>query len=248
MKITFPPDDISEAGAWRNSRVYEAFPIVFPVFTYAVVLWCSVAHYFIHTAANRGDYDQANAMFVKFGGVAMNSSPYSEPLWKFLSACFLHGDIVHILFNMMWIITLGPLMERGLGTAKTILFVVAVGFVSSAMATGIEGRAIGMSGVVYAMAGFMWTAWPRWTGFLEKFRGQTVKFLMFWQMICFVLTFTGSMNISNVGHISGMIYGALIGQWACMGSKHGKPWMAASLGFTLLGVAFALKPLSAWFS
>jgi len=130
---------------------------------------------------------------------------------------------------------------------KTILFFVATGFVSSAISTAItQVPGVGMSGVVYALCGFMWTAWSRWTGFLEKFKGQTVKFLLFWQLICFVLTATGSYNVGNFSHISGMVYGALIGKWACMGNKNGKPWMLATLGFTLFGVACAFKPLDAW--
>lgn len=248
MKITFPPDNASEAGAWRNSRQYEAFPVIFPVFTFLLILWCCVVHYLIHTVMS-ADQDQYIDMLTKLGAPTL-VNPYFEPKWKLLTSCYVHsqGMLMHLLFNMMWLFQLGPLMERGIGTAKTVLFVVATGFISSAIATATEGSGIGMSGVVYALCGFMWTAWPRWTGFLEKFNGQTVKLMLFWQVICFILTFTGAMNIGNVAHISGMIYGALIGKWACAGNKHGKQWMAATVAFTLFGIACAYKPLSAWFS
>jgi GlpG protein len=186
-------------------------------------------------------------MLNKLGAPTLRD-PYAEPMWKFLTTCFVHGSMMHILFNMMWLFQLGPLMERGIGTAKTVLFVVATAFISSAISTAIEGRGVGMSGVVYALCGFMWTAWPRWTGFLEKFNGQTVKLMIFWQLLCFVLSYTGAMNIANFAHISGMAYGALIGKWACAGNKHGKQWMAATIAFTLFGIACAFKPLGAWLS
>lgn len=247
MKITFPPDNPNEAGAWRNSRVYEAFPIVFPVFTYLVIVWCSVVQYLIFSV--RGDdIIQVVELYNKLGAPTLRD-PYAEPMWKFLSSCFVHSTdfLMHLVFNMMWLMTLGPLMERGIGTLKTVMFFVATGFVSSAIATSISGSpGVGMSGIVFALCGFMWTAWPRWTGFLEKFRGQTVKLMIFWQMICFILTYTGAMNIGNAAHISGMAYGALIGKWACVGNKHGKQWMAATIAFTLFGIACAFKPLSAW--
>ncbi len=247
MKLSFPPDDASEAGPWRNSRLYEAFPVVLPVVSYLILLWCCVAYYLVYMVG-KDDIEAIMAMMRSLGSMT-GVDPYSEPQWKFLTSCFIHDpfSMMHILFNMMWLIQLGPLMERGLGSLKTVLFVVAVGFVSSSVATAIEGPGVGMSGVVYALCGFMWTAWPRWTGFLEKFNGQTVKLLIFWQLICFVLTFMDYMNIGNVAHISGMVYGALIGKWACVGNEHGKGWMAATVGFTLFGVACAFKPLSAWF-
>jgi len=247
MKLTFPPDNPSEAGTWRNSRPYEALPIVLPVLTYLILMWCCVVHYLIFSV--RGDdLMQMVEMYDKLGAPTLRN-PYDEPLWKFVTSCFVHSQesMMHLIFNMMWLLQLGPLMERGLGLAKTVLFIVAVGFVSSAIATATEGFGIGMSGVVYAMGGFMWTAWPRWTGFLEKFNGNTIKFMLFWQVICLVMTYTNVMNIGNVAHVSGMVYGALIGKWACLGNKYGKPWMAASIGFTLLGVVCAFRPMSAWF-
>jgi len=248
MKITFPPDSASEAGPWRGSRLYEAFPIVFPWFTYLVIFWCCVVQYLIYTVREADDVIYVE-VFEKIGA-PLYQNPYHEPMWKFLSSCCVHDMdfLMHLVFNMMWLMTLGPLMERGIGTFKTIVFFAVTGFVSSAIGSAItEMPGVGMSGIVYALCGFMWTAWPRWTGFLEKFNGQTVKLMIFWQLICFVLTFTGSYNVGNSAHVSGMVYGALIGKWACMGNERGKPWMLATVGFTLFGVACAFKPLSAWF-
>jgi membrane associated rhomboid family serine protease len=246
MKLTFPPDNPSEAGPWRNSRLYEALPNVFPVFTYALMLWCCVAAFLVFSAGTE-DWEKVDKTMRSLGAMSLGD-PYGDPKWKFLTTCFIHSpvSVFHIVFNMMWLIQLGPLMERGLGTAKTVLFVVAVGFVSSAMQTAIEGSGIGLSGVVYGLCGFMWTAWPRWTGFLEKFNGQTVKLMLFWQVLCFVLTFLDYMSIGNTAHVSGMVYGAILGKWACLGNKHGKWWMAAAVGFTLFGVFCAYKPMSEW--
>lgn len=250
MKITFPPDHPAEAGPARNSRLYEAFPVVLPLFTYLLILWCCVVHYLLNSI-DAGDPVAFSEMLYKLG-LPVYADSYSDPMWKLLTGCFVHLSFMHIAFNMMWLFQLGPLMERGIGTMKTILFVVATGFVSSAIATGIEGPGVGMSGVVYALGGFMWTAWPRWTGFLERFNGWTIKLMIFWQLICFIITLTSAMNIGNamsignVAHISGMAYGAVIGKWACAGNERGKPWMLATVGFTLVGVAFAFRPLGGW--
>jgi len=240
MKITFPPDDPSEAGTWRNSRQYEALPNVFPVVTYLMVIWCVAAHFMAHRAGVDGDIAAFHLKQDELGSMNLYN-PWGEPAWKYLTSCFLHAGSglisIHLIFNMMWLFQLGPLMERGLGSMKFLLFVVATGFVSSTYGTSLEGSGIGMSGVVYAMVGFMWTAWPRWTGFLERFRGSTVKFMLFWQVLVILMAVFGETNISIAAHMSGMVLGALIGLWACHGNRYGMKWLAGSLAFTAIGVA-----------
>ena len=199
MKITFPPNDISECGAWRNSRQYEALPIVFPAVSYLIMLWCVGNHIVGYTRSN-GDPYLFSQIQESFGALSV-SDPYGDPIWTILSTCFIHSSqsLIHLIFNMMWLFTLGPLMERGLGSLKFAAFVVVTGFASSALQTSFEGAGVGFSGVVYAMVGFMWAAWPRWTGFLEKFNGGTVKFLLFWQVLCFLLP---GMHVANTAHVS----------------------------------------------
>ena len=250
-KITLPPNDPSEAGPWRNSRLYEALPVIFPIFSLLVILWCCAVHYMAYSASSHG-WASVLEVYSKLGG-PIYQNPYHGDYHelKFLTACYFHNlnFFPHLLFNMMLIFTLGPLMERGIGIFKTVLFFVVTGFVSSSISGSVSGiTGIGMSGIVYALAGFMWTAWPRWTGFLERFSGKTIKLLIFWQLICFIMTWTGAYNFANAAHISGMIYGALIGQWACKGNKHGKPWMLLTISFTIFGIACALKPMNQWFS
>ena len=244
MKITFPPNDPSEAGTWRNSRLYEALPNTFPAVTYFIMFWCITAHWL---ASQQGGDNWLEFMRAQNSLGGMNVlDPWGEPVWKYLGACFLHGDLIHLVFNMMWIYQLCPLMERGLGSFKTLLFVVVTGFASSAFQTSFEGAGIGMSGVVYALVGFMWAAWPRWTGFLEKFRGQTVQFLLFWQVICIFISMgdISYMKIGNTAHISGMIVGGVIGLWACWGNKRGAKWMAVSA--LVVGASIAVALWSPW--
>lgn len=236
MKITFPPDDISECGGWRNSRQYEALPVVFPIVTYLIMLWC-VGNHMIGFIHSNGDILVFQNLQLKFG--AMNHiDPWGDPVWKLLTSCFIHdpSSLIHLLFNMMWLFLLGPLMERGLGSLKFLFFVIVTGFTSSAFQLSLEGAGVGFSGVVYAMVGFMWAAWPRWTGFLEKFRGSTVKFLLIWQVVCFVVP---AMNVANTAHVSGMVIGGCIGLWACWGNRNGLKWFLVSCAIVAISIAVA---------
>ncbi len=49
--------------------------------------------------------------------------------WTVLSATWLHGSFLHILFNMMWVRDLGPAVAELIGTSRTIVIYVVAGVV-----------------------------------------------------------------------------------------------------------------------
>ena len=52
-------------------------------------------------------------------------SEYYMP-YQFLSHMFLHGDFMHLLFNMLWLVFMGPMVEQYIGDKKfTLLFLVS---------------------------------------------------------------------------------------------------------------------------
>lgn len=74
---------------------------------------------------------------VRFGASGVLPVFQLDRWWTVLSAGWLHGDALHILFNVMWIRSLGPLVVSAFGGARTvILYTVAsaVGFVLSSVA------------------------------------------------------------------------------------------------------------------
>jgi rhomboid protease GluP len=57
--------------------------------------------------------------------------------WTVLSASWLHGNLLHIVFNMMWVRDLGPSTAEIVGPARTVVIYVvsgAVGFLLSSVA------------------------------------------------------------------------------------------------------------------
>ena len=47
--------------------------------------------------------------------------------WTILSASWLHGSFLHILFNMMWVRDLGPSVVELIGTPRTVIIYVVAG-------------------------------------------------------------------------------------------------------------------------
>ncbi|MDH3403527.1 MAG: rhomboid family intramembrane serine protease [Acidobacteriota bacterium] len=59
--------------------------------------------------------------------------------WTPLSASWLHGSLLHILFNMMWIRQLAPALIRLFGAGRTVLIYVVAG-VSGFVLTSVVGH------------------------------------------------------------------------------------------------------------
>ena len=241
MKFQFPPDNPADAGPTYRSRLFERFPDILPVASYGVLLWCAS----VFLLLNRGDADMIDFdSMIRSLGAANMSDLADGRWWGLITAAFVHVDLWHVFFNMYWLVRFGTLMERGLGSLKTISFFVFAAFVSSGWQIMMSpSGGIGFSGVIYAMGGFMWGAWPRFTGFLEGFNGSTLRWFLLWQGICFILTWGGMLPIGNTAHISGMAFGFFVGLWACWGTKRGWGWLLAALTMLAIAAAVAIWPL-----
>ena len=124
------------------------------------LLVANIAIYFLQQTVVRPD--DMVAMF------AFTSEHVVQRWWTPLTYAFVHGDIWHILFNMIALWQFGPRVERLFGTARFVRFYVLCALGGAALHAaavqwvGLSGGAlIGASaaviGVMYAFA----HAWPR---------------------------------------------------------------------------------------
>ena len=136
-------------------------------------------------------------------------------LWRLFTPVLLHFHPFHLLFNAFWLRDLGVPSERLQGPLQFSLFLLWTALVSN-LAQLILGHSPnfgGLSGVVYALIGYLWargSADPH-SGFALS-RGLVVFFVV-WM----ALGFTGVLNgllgggIANWCHLGGFAAGAVYG-------------------------------------
>lgn len=146
-------------------------------------------------------------------------------LWRLFSPCVLHKDLLHILFNMLWLWYLGRPVEQRIGSGRTLLLTLVAGIGSNTLQYLMSGPFfIGYSGVITALAGFIWMREKRapWEGY-PLTRG-TILFLLIFvlailglQIVTFFLqiftTISFQPNIANTAHIAGAFIGAFLGRF-----------------------------------
>jgi GlpG protein len=137
-------------------------------------------------------------------------------VWRLVTPIFMHVNVLHILFNMWWLSALGTLIEIRRGTLRlaTIVLISAVlsnlgqFYYNERYDPGDPHLWEGMSGVVYALFGYVWMK-----GLHEPEQGMivhpnTVTIMLFWLVLCM----TGYIGpIANAAHVVGLVVGVVLG-------------------------------------
>jgi GlpG protein len=129
----------------------------------------------------------------------------ADPL-RIIGPAFFHFSWLHIVFNTMWWWQLGGSVEKSLGKGALINLLLISAIVSNFGQYLVSGANFGgLSGVVYALVGFVW-----WYGYLAPERGLSlskpiVGFLLFWLMLGFADLLP--VNVANTAHLLGLLSG-----------------------------------------
>lgn len=141
----------------------------------------------------------------QFQDVASNATVLNQP-WRILLPAFLHFSLLHIAFNTMWWWQIGGDIERVEGKWALLQLFLISAIVSNVGQYIVSGPYFGgLSGVVYAVVGYVW-----WAGWLAPQKGlqlskPIVGFLLFWLLLGFANLLP--VNVANTAHLLGLACG-----------------------------------------
>lgn len=164
------------------------------------------------------DSPQFKAWFGKYGNQRNDLGPLEElwwntlktgQVWRLITPIFPHLGIMHLMFNMFWLLDLGKAIEIRRGSVLMLLMVLVAGILSNVgqyFWTGPPSGS-GMSGVVYALFGYIWIK-QRFEPQLGLGVSEQTVWLMFaWLFLCM----TGYLgHIGNAAHVVGLLVGVAI--------------------------------------
>jgi membrane associated rhomboid family serine protease len=151
-------------------------------------------------------------------GALPDNGQLNHEYWRLITFGFLHYDATHILLNTLLLLLVGPLVERSAGTAWLLLI-----FLGSSVASGVgilfkhqlwpsHGASIGASGGLFGLLG---------AALVLVWRLPSQKRLV--RVSLFVVLAGGLIysllpGVSLVGHIVGLVAGAVIALFAKAGA------------------------------
>ena len=174
----------------------------------------------------------------------------SSQLWRLITACFLHANLMHIVFNMWVLVDLAPTIEDLYG-APRFFFLYTVcgigGYILSSISPDIglfralhiasSGFSIGASGAIVGLIGVLLAITYRRGGAgMQQLRSQVYKWIIY--LVLWGLFFPG---VDNMAHLGGGITGFILAKFMLdrAPATAGERKRAYALGWTAAIVVFA---------
>lgn len=149
-------------------------------------------------------------------------------IWRLVTALFMHGDILHIAFNIYALWLLGPLIENSFGKSRYLIIFLVTGLISTLVSLGwgfvtvelarttglawLSGGSfatptVGMSGALTGLIGVGVTAGHR----VKTEHGAQIRNTMLRWMVFIIIFGLVVPQVDNAAHVGGFLAGLALG-------------------------------------
>jgi rhomboid protease GluP len=167
--------------------------------------------------------------------------------WRWLTAAFIHANLLHIVMNLWVLGQIGVLSERALGRGLYAAAYVVTGVIGNVLSTVLAAGnpqmtvAVGASGAIMGLIGMAATfAWRSGQRAAAKALAFNILFVL---GVGLSLSARGISLVDNAAHIGGLCAGSAIGLVRVAVRRPVPRWLdavAIVVSFTLAAVAFAI--------
>ena len=141
----------------------------------------------------------------------LDSSSWFQ-VWRFATAIFLHGDTVHLIYNLFALLLFGSILEKLIGGKKFLLVFFTTGILANLISVNFYPSSLGASGAIFGVIGaliFVRPSLPVWVFGLPM---PIFVAGILWAVGDVMGAFGfGQSEIGNIAHLSGMFFGLLFG-------------------------------------
>ncbi|MFB7242463.1 rhomboid family intramembrane serine protease [Streptomyces populi] len=170
-----------------------------------VLIGLNLAFYLVQVSVG----DAFTSRFELFGRALLSGEVQgvAEGQWyRMLTSMFLHGSVMHILFNMLSLWWIGGPLEAALGRVRYITLYFVSGLSGSALTyllVGPNQPSLGASGAIYGLFGA--------TAVLYRRLNYDMRPLVGLLVVNLIITFNPGFHIAWQAHVGGLIGGAVVG-------------------------------------
>ncbi len=228
---------IKQKEAARNIRTPRtmATPVSqirrIPPLTLTLTILCVIVGFLTNFEINDPRDRMANGIseelqFVERADFAKDPNPATSILkgevWRLITPIFLHGSLMHLLFNMIMLVQLGRLVEATEGTGRFALIVLFIAIFSNLLQgmtppspfgldfLGGSPFFVGISGVVFGIFGLLWIKSTLRPDLGFAMNPTSVVIMLVWLAIGFAWR-DSNFKMANLCHLGGLLSGMFLG-------------------------------------
>jgi rhomboid protease GluP len=202
---------------------------------------------YVVMAAVSGHWVSFDGQTLVAAGASVTGFDGDVSRWRWLTAAFIHANLLHIVMNLWVLGQIGALSEKALGRgliAATYLVTGVLGNVLSTLHADVsvgKSVSVGASGAIMGLIGMAATfAWRTGQRRAAKALALNVLFVL---GVGLSLSARGVSLIDNAAHIGGLVAGAAIGLVRAAIPRPTPRWLdvtAIAASFALTAIAFAV--------
>ncbi len=209
----------SMAAASQSLSRYmpQTSPVTYSILTVSCLIFLASLLATIHETGFQGAGGGLEGIF-NLGGIAgdvLQRGGASLPLpynlaqpWRFVTAVFLHGSILHILFNMWFLMDVGPQIEELYGSARYLFIYVVTGIGGYLFSSAMGHFSIGGSGALMGLVGVLLALTTgRQSAAMQMLRNRLISFIIYIAIIGFLMR-----TVDNWAHGGGLLTGFILGK------------------------------------
>lgn len=152
--------------------------------------------------------------------LVLNSQSFTEP-WRFVSAIFLHGGIIHLIYNLFALLMFGFILEKKIGSWKFLSLFLIGGIIANLIAVNFYSSSLGASGAIYGVIGCLTLLMPMLTVWAFSLPMPMFVACIVWTIGDVIQTFIPS-DVGTIAHLSGLAVGLLFGLFIFLQEKKHK--------------------------
>ena len=188
-----------------------------------VVKWLLIINFAVFILSmlvpNIGNY------IYQFGAIDTSQDTNILQVWRVISYQFLHGDVMHLAFNLLVLYFMGPFIERSFGSKPFLKFYLVCGAAGGGIYSILvllrvlpPGIMVGASGGIYGVMAALAIMFPHMKVLLWGIVPMTMVRLVILLVVVSFITIAFGHNVGGeAAHLSGLAMGFLYMKY--------KPWI-----------------------
>lgn len=236
IKLT---QDINEKNLEESKKAEDVFAKRTPVVTY--ILMAINIIMFLFLAFKGGNIWELDANLLEKYGALVSPEYLIKPIdyLRLITSIFLHGGIIHLLFNMYALYVIGPQLESFFGKIKYLIIYLISGICGNLLSLLLlNGNyvSVGASGAIFGLLGALLYFGYHYRVYLSGVvKSQIIPLIVANLVIGFFIT-----GINNMAHIGGLIGGFLIAKAVGVKYRSEKADMINGVIMTIIFMGFLI--------